>query len=340
MKPQEAKKLEKFVHDIFSKYLSKNDTIIAGISGGPDSIFLLKFLAEFQAKIIVAHLNHNLRKESKNDEKFIKDFTDKLSNNSISDQKTSPTISFHSKSVDIKKISKKSKKGIEETGRSERYKFFNNLAKKYNAKFIITAHHADDNLETILLNLTRGATLQGLAGMKTLDQNLLRPLLSITKIQIQDYLKYKRIPYLIDKSNFTDDYNRNLIRNRAIPHFKKINPNIALTIAANTQNLREIQDYLNQQAQTWLKHHNPKNKLRPKVMPVVPAKSLMKLHPALQKTILREAYKSITGDTKNLENTHIDEVLHLIKQNIGNKKKKFGKLLATLKNGTITIEKL
>ncbi len=332
MKPQEAKKLEKFVHNILSKYLSKNDTVIAGISGGPDSIFLLKFLAKFPLKIHIAHLDHKLRKESGKDEKLIAKFVDKLNNNSIPDQENSPTISLVSKAVDIKKISKQSKKGIEETGRKERYKFFNNLAKKYNAKFIITAHHADDNLETILLNLTRGATLQGLTGMKTLDQNLLRPLLSITKTQIQDYLKYKRIPYLTDKSNLTDDYNRNLIRNRAIPHFKKINPNIALTTSKNTQNLREIQDYLNQQAQTWLKRHNTTNKL--------PAKSLTKLHPALQKTILRETYKTITGNTKNLENTHIEEVLHLINQNIGNKKKKFGKLLATLKNGTITIEKL
>jgi tRNA(Ile)-lysidine synthase len=331
MKPQEAKKLEKLVHDLLSKYLSKNDTVIAGISGGPDSIFLLKFLAEFQAKTIVAHLDHKLRKESGDDEKFIGKFIDKLNDNSISDQKISPPISLISKAVEIKKISKKSKKGIEETGRKERYKFFNNLAKKHNAKFIITAHHADDNLETILLNLTRGATLQGLTGMKTLDQNLLRPLLSVTKAQIQDYLKHKKIPYLTDKSNLTDDYNRNLIRNRAIPHFKAINPNIALTISKNTQNLREIQDYLNQQAKTFLKKH-PKNK--------IPAKSLTKLHPALQKTVLRELYKTITGSTNNLENTHIDEVLHLINQNIGNKKKKFGKLLATLKRGTITIEKL
>ncbi|NIA01815.1 MAG: tRNA lysidine(34) synthetase TilS [Nitrospirae bacterium] len=322
MNPQEAKKLEKKIHEIFTKYLSKNDTVIAGISGGPDSIFLLKFLAELPLKIHVAHLNHQLRKESGNDEKFVKDFT----------QKTSPNILFHSKSVDIKKISKKSKKGIEETGRTERYKFFNQLAKKHNATFIITAHHADDNLETIILNLTRGATLQGLTGMKTLDKNLLRPLLPITKAQIQDYLKFKKTPYLTDKSNLTDDYNRNLIRNRAIPHLKKINPNIALTTAKNTENLREIQDYLTTQAQNWLKRHNTTNKL--------PSKSLAKLHPALQKTIIRELYKFLTGDTKNLENTHVDEILHLINQNIGNKQKKFGKLLATLKNGTITIEKL
>lgn len=327
MNPQESKKLEKKIHEILGEFLKKNDTVIAGISGGPDSIFLLEFLAKFPIKIIVAHLDHKLRKESGKDEKFVKEFTEKLNNNSIPDQK----FSTLSKAVDIKKISKKSKKGIEETGRQERYKFFKNLAKKNNAKFIITAHHADDNLETILLNLTRGATLQGLTGMKILDQNLLRPLLPITKTQIQDYLKHKKIPFLIEKSNLTDEYNRNLIRNKAIPHLKKINPNIALTTAKNTENLREIQDYLTTQAKNWLKKH-PKIKL--------PAAPFTKLHPALQKIILREAYKNLTGSTQNLENTHINEILHLINQNIGNKKKKFGKLLATLKNGTITIEKI
>ena len=189
-------------------------------------------------------------------------------------------------------------------------------------------------METILLNLTRGATLQGLTGMKTLDTNLLRPLLPITKAQIQDYLKFKRIPFIIEKSNLTDEYNRNLIRNKAIPHLKKINPNIALTTTKNTENLREIQDYLAIQAQNWLKHHSTKSSTK------LPAKSLTKLHPALQKTILRELYKSLTGDTKNLENTHINEILHLISQNIGNKQKKFGKLLLTLKNNSITIKKL
>ena len=331
MNPQESKKLEKKIHKILEKFLKKNDTVIAGISGGPDSVFLLKFLAEFPLKIHVAHLDHKLRKESKSDKKFVKDFTEKLNDNLISDQKNSPTISFHSKTVDIKKNSKKSKKGIEEIGRQERYKFFQNLAKKHSAKFIITAHHADDNLETILLNLTRGATLQGLTGMKTSDGNLLRPLLHVTKAQIQDYLKSKHIPFLIEKSNLTDEYNRNLIRNKAIPHLKKINPSVAQTTTKNTENLREIQDYLTQQAQTWLKKH-PKTK--------IPAKSFTKIHPALQKTILRELYKNLIGSTKNLENTHIEEALYLIQKNIGNKQKKIGKLLLTLKKGTIAIEKI
>ncbi len=333
MNKQETKKLEEKIRNILSKHLKKKDKIVVGVSGGPDSIFLLKFLAELPNKIITAHVNHLLRKESGKDEKLVKDFTEKLNNNTIREQKNSPKISFHSTEKNIKKLAKKHKTGIEETGRKVRYDFFKKLAKKYNATLIATAHHADDNLETILLNLTRGATLQGLIGMQIKENNLFRPLLTITKKQIIDYLKSRKIPFIIEKSNLTDEYNRNLIRNRALPHLKKINPNIAQTTAKNTQNLREIQDYITKQAQKWLKRN------KTTIASTIPAKPFRLLHPALQKTILREIHKNLTNSTKNLENTHIEEALHLINQNIGNKQKKLGKLNLILKKNTISIKK-
>jgi len=335
MNKQEAKKLEEKIRNILSKHLKKKDKIVVGVSGGPDSIFLLKFLAELPNKIITAHINHLLRKESGKEEKFVKDFVEKLNNNKIREQKNSPAIIFHSTKKNIKKLSKKHKTGIEETGRRVRYDFFKKLAKKYNAAFISTAHHADDNLETILLNLTRGATLQGLIGMQIKENNLFRPLLTITKEQIIDYLKLHKIPFIIEKSNLTDEYNRNLIRNRVLPHLKKINPNIAQTTAKNTQNLREINNFLTQQAQKWLK----RNQTTTTSTTCLPAKPFRHQNPALQKTILREIYKTITNNTKNLENTHIEEILHLINQNIGNKQKKLGKLHFSLKKNTISIKK-
>jgi tRNA(Ile)-lysidine synthase len=334
MNKQETKKLEEKIRNILSKHLKKKDKIVVGVSGGPDSIFLLKFLAELPNKILVAHINHLLRKESGKDEKFVKDFVEKLNNNTIREQKNSPAIIFHSTKKNIKKLAKKHKTGIEETGRHIRYDFFEKLAKKYNATLIATAHHADDNLETILLNLTRGATLQGLIGMQIKENKLFRPLLTITKKQITDYLKLRKIPFITEKSNLTDEYNRNLIRNRALPHLKKINPNIAQTTAKNTQNLREIQDYITKQAQKWLKRNKTTI-----ASATIPAKQFRLLHPALQKTILREIHKNLTNNTKNLENTHIEEVLHLINQNIGNKQKKLGKLHLSLKKNTIFIKK-
>ncbi|MFH1218765.1 MAG: tRNA lysidine(34) synthetase TilS [Candidatus Peregrinibacteria bacterium] len=314
MNPQEIIKLENKVTKTLTSHLKKTDIIIAGISGGPDSIFLLQFLSKLPNKTVVAHLNHGLRKDSGKDELFTKKLAKSLS------------LQFHSKKADISSLAKKSKKGIEETGRIARYKFFNHLKTKYKAAFIATAHHADDNLETIILNLTRGATLKGLTGMQILSPPLFRPLLGISKDQILAYLKFKKIKFRTDKSNFSNKYTRNTIRNKIIPELKALNPSITETIAKNTKNLREIQDFIEKEAEKYLQHQ-------------IPAKKFKSLHPALQKTILLKLHEKNTGSNKNIENTHLDEVLKILNQNIGGKRKTLGSLTFSVRKNTIKVEK-
>lgn len=329
MNPQELKKLEKKVLETLNRNIKKNTTLIAGISGGPDSVFLLHFLLKLQEKkpfkTIIAHLNHQIRKKEANlDEKFVETLAEKAQ------------IAIHLKQANIASLSKKSKKGLEETGRKTRYQFFKQLAKKYKANLILTAHHADDNLETILMNFTRGGSLQALTGMQTLENsgqiNLFRPLLFISKNQILAYLKSKKIEFRLDKSNSDKKYTRNFIRHDIIPCLKKLNPNITQTITKNTKNLSEISDYLEQQAHLWLK----KNTLNSQITKLS-AKPFRNLHPALQKQILIQLHSRHAQATKNLESTHLQEVLTLINKNIGNKKKKFGKLTISLKSNTIQI---
>lgn len=323
MNLQEAKKLETKLMEILKKYLKKNDTIVAGISGGPDSIFMMQILEKFQKvtpiKIIAAHVNHLVRKESSDDEAFVKTII-KLSKN--------PKILLSVLKRDIPLLSKKTKTGIEETGRKVRYDFFKKLAKKYKAKFVITAHHADDNLETIIMNFARGAGAQGLAGMKEIDANILRPLLSISKKQIISYLKLHKIKFLNDASNNSLIYNRNFVRHKIIPQLQKLNPSIAETIAKNATNLREINEFLKNEAKKWIK----KNKLN--------AKSFRLLQSPIQKAVIRQIYETQTGSTENIENIHVDEILSLVNQNIGNKEKKIGKLKFSLKQNKIKIAKI
>lgn len=327
MNSQEQKKLENKVIEKLNKYIPANETVIAAISGGPDSIFLLYLLKKLKEKkslnIIVAHLNHKLRgKESDQDELFIKSEAEKLE------------LQFYSKKIDINAISKKNKTGIEESGRKERYKFFNQLTKKHKASHIITAHHADDNIETIILNLVRGCGLEGLAGMRELDENLLRPLLDFSKTQILDYLKSKKIAFKTEKSNLDTIYRRNYIRHKIIPELKNLNPNLAETLAKNNQNIREINEELNLKAQNWISH-NTLNKTQTKF----DAKAFTKETEAMQKIILRKIYKNIIGNTQNIESTHINECLKLIQQNIGQKRKKLGKLILSIKSNIIHLEK-
>lgn len=326
MNHQESKKLETKILTILKQHIQDGDTVVAGISGGPDSIFLLELLKKLPIKIIAAHVNHQLRKESAEDEEFVK----KLCN--------SPSIVFAPLTSDIKSLSQKSKQGLEETGRKIRYDFFNKLAKKYQAKFIITAHHADDNLETIILNFARGASLQGLAGMQEIETpttsttSLLRPLLTISKKEIIDFLRFNKLKFRVDKSNNSLVYKRNFIRHKIIPLLKEINPSISSTLSKNTENLREINEFLKSSAKDWLKKNSLDSSLKK-----FDAKNFRTLSPALQKNILLQLHTHHAGNTQNIQSSNIEETLTLINKNIGNKKKKFGKLTIFLKNNIITI---
>lgn len=319
MKPQELKKLEESVLKTLQTYLKKNDTVILGLSGGPDSVFLLHMLEKLPLKIIIAHLNHQIRpKDSKRDQAFV--------------EKLATNHTFALQTKDVKKLATKSKANLEETGRNLRYKLFEKLHKKHQAKYILTGHHADDDIETVILNLTRGASLQGLSGMQMVRGHLLRPLLNITKSEITNYLKTKKIKYYKDSTNKDLTLGRNFIRKKVIPNLKKLNPNIAKTIGRNTQNIREIQDYLNQQSKKWIQ----KNKA--KTAHSYNATTFKKLKPALQKNILMQIYQNIIGNTKGVEITHIEEFLQIVNHNIGNKKKKIKKLTFTFRNHKIKVD--
>ncbi len=325
MNPQERKKLEQKIHNILASHLSTFPTIIVGVSGGPDSVFLLeilnKFYKNFTKKIIVAHINHQLRKDAKRDELFCRDLAKNHNNK------------FITKTINIKSLSQKQRRGLEETGRIERYKFFNKLTAKHKAKFIITAHQADDNLETIIMNFARGSGLNGLIGMSLIDGNLFRPLLSISKIQILDYLKKNHIKFRTDKSNADLEFTRNFIRAKIIPSLKEINPSIAKTTAENSENLREIQDFLECESRSWIKK-NTLNKDNTKF----PLKKFLKLHPALQNRILIELHMGLTGNIINLQKINIMEIRKMLSSGRGNKKHIFGRLVVSVKNAIIQVQ--
>ena len=167
------------------KLISNNDKILVGLSGGADSVFLLSFLKKFQKKfnlsLIAVHLNHNLRgKEADEDEAFCGKFCADLN------------IPIIVKKKNVKVFAKKNKLSLEEAGREIRYKLFADVAKKENCTKIATAHHQSDNTETVLLNLIKGSGLNGAAGIPAKRQNIIRPLLGVSKDEIVSYLKNKK----------------------------------------------------------------------------------------------------------------------------------------------------
>lgn len=199
--------------------LQENDTIVIGLSGWPDSMCLLHIMLSLEIKlnIICAHVNHNIRKESIEEEKFLKKYAKEK-------KVLIETITFEKKS-DRTNYS-------ELEFREKRYQFFEKIINKYHAKYLFTAHHGDDLVETILMRLSRGSTLKGYTGFQIENQKsdykIMKPLIFTTKQDIENYNKEHYIPSFLDKTNQEDNYTRNRYRHHILPFLKKENKDIHL----------------------------------------------------------------------------------------------------------------
>lgn len=192
--------------------LTEKDVVVIANSAGPDSMALMHVLLEIRKKrkikIICAHVNHNVRQESYEEAEFIKNYCRK--NNVI---------------FEYMIIDKYGDDNFHNEARTIRYAFFNKIIEKYNANYLMTAHHADDLIETILMRISRGSTLSGYAGFRRVinkeNYKLVRPLQPVTKEQILQYNKDNFIEYRLDKSNFKEQYTRNRYRHNILPFLKK-----------------------------------------------------------------------------------------------------------------------
>lgn len=193
--------------------LKNKDIIVVGCSGGPDSMCLLHVINSLKnklnLKVICAHVNHGLRIESNDEAEFVKKYCKK--NNIIFEY------------MIIEKY--KNDEFTENEGREKRYEFFNKLMNKYQANILMTAHHGDDLIETILMRIVRGSNLKGYIGINSIKDNgdykIIRPLLNMNKNEIIEYLKKEKVDYVLDKSNDNEKYTRNRYRKQVLPFLKQ-----------------------------------------------------------------------------------------------------------------------
>lgn len=214
--------------------LTCGDKVTVGLSGGADSVALLVFLCElreeFQLELAACHVNHLLRgEESQRDEAFAQELCAKLN------------VPIHVYQVDVPSYSKTHRLSIELAARQLRYEAFADCA---GTGLIATAHTLSDNLETILLSMGRGTGLKGLTGIPPKRDKIIRPLLDCTRQEVEEYLALREISFVIDSSNFSDDYSRNKLRNHVIPALKAALPEIEGAVGRMTQLLAEDQSYL------------------------------------------------------------------------------------------------
>ena len=221
--------LEKIENHIAENFpFLKDKKLLIAISGGIDSVVLVHLLHQLNFDISLAHCNFKLReKESDLDEEFVLKLSQKTSNQ------------IFTKSFNTKKFAKENKQSTQIAARNLRYNWFKELIKKHNFDFVLTAHHADDNLETFLINLTRGSGLDGFTGIPALNGNIIRPLLVFSREEIIAFAKENNIDWREDASNASIKYIRNKIRHKIVPVLKEINHNLLETFSKTLENLQE-----------------------------------------------------------------------------------------------------
>ena len=293
------------MNDILEKLknLPNDISIVIAVSGGPDSMALLNLLnvikKEKNIKIICAHVNHNLRKESKAEAKMVKDYCKQ-------------------KSIIYEYMEIKEYKGnTENYAREKRYEFFENLLKKYNSKYLFTAHHGDDLIETVIMRLIRSSSLKGYSAFSEItekkDYKIYRPLITKTKEEIFNYVKNNNLPYAIDKTNDSDFFTRNRIRKYILPRLKEENKNVHLKFLEFSKTLNETEKYLKKQTEKALSKIYIAKK--------IDINSFKKEDLLVQKRIihhiLNETYKE---NITKIKDVHVNNILSTVKNSTSNSK--------------------
>ena len=246
--------------------------VLCAVSGGADSVCLLHVLYEHREalgiELCVAHFEHGIRgEESRRDAAFVEALCDKLG------------VALCMESGDTPALARREGMSMEEAARKLRYAFLEEAASAHGCDCIATAHNADDNAETLIFNLTRGSGAKGLCGIPVQRGNIIRPLLSVTRQEIEAYLRERGIEHITDSTNLSDDYSRNLIRHQVVPVLERINPRFAETAGRSAALLRQDEDCLDAMARSFIEENFSGGG--------VDCEALLSLHEALSSRVLR-----------------------------------------------------
>ena len=301
------------VLDTIKKYnlIEDGDKLVLAVSGGPDSMSMLNILNELKNdkvinfEISVAHVNHMIREEAKEDEEYVKEYC------------SQKNIHFYSKSIDVQKLANNNKVGTEEAGRYARYEFFDEILKITESNKVVVAHNKNDKAETIIMNIMRGSGIIGLKGIEPKKGKYIRPLIECERFEIEDYCKKEKLNPKIDKTNFENVYTRNKIRNIVIPYVKKeFNPNIIETLNRLSELVVDEENYIEKEVERIYKEilisENEKEI-------IIDLKSFNKQEKVIKSRIILYTITRLFGTSKEIAKVHIEDIIKLCNNNIGNK---------------------
>lgn len=265
---------------------------VVGLSGGADSVMLLLALSRLKlegrvGRIVAVHINHMIRgEEADRDEEFCRSLAARLD------------VPFRSYRIDIPHIAELRKKGIEETARDERYRVFFETAREEGLRSVAIAHNATDNLETILINMMRGAGIDGAAGIPPVRDNVIRPLINLTKAEITSLLSSSDIPYVTDSTNESTEYTRNYVRLEILPRLRHLSPEPEKMASRLSRNLRSDASILEEITSEYVSLHYRNGRIS--------QEELKKLKKPFLFRVLREILKQ--NFNCSIEYTHLDAI--------------------------------
>jgi tRNA(Ile)-lysidine synthase len=277
------------------------DTLIIGLSGGADSTALLDLLTTlpaFPLRLVAAHLNHCLRgQDSDNDEQFCRGLAARYN------------VPFESRRVDVKAVANRESLNLEDAGRRARITFFDELLITWQAAAVVLAHHADDQAETLLMRLLRGSGMSGLAGMPWCNgRGYIRPMLCISRVEIEAYLAERRLNWREDTSNLDITFLRNRIRHELLPLLERYNPAVRKALTTTADILSEEDALLDARMR-----QAAEQVCRFSEIDVTCDITLFKSHPlALQRRLIRLMLSRITGSLEQISHRHLENILKMV----------------------------
>lgn len=306
------------------KLIKGGDNIVIGVSGGPDSMTLLNMLYhlkdQLQVQLSVAHINHMIRPEAEEETNYVEQFCKNIN------------VPCFIKRIDVQKEAKRLHMGTEAAGRNIRYTFYQEVLQQVGGNKVATAHNANDNAETVLMNLMRGTGTSGLKGIEPIrDDIYIRPLIECTRAEIEKYCQEKHLHPKYDKSNLENIYTRNKIRNLLIPYMEKeFNPNIIETLNRLSTIIAEEEAFFHKIVENeFVKLYIPGDKLditdilpkedRNKPYIILDGKKFRDLDIVLKSRVLLYTINRLLGSAQSIEKIHITDMIKLCDNNVGNK---------------------
>lgn len=288
--------------------LNINDSVVIGVSGGSDSMclfsILLELKSEYSLKLYVVHINHCIRGENANKDM---EYVEKICKEN--------DIECFAYKIDVNAMAKEKRISTEEAGRIARYEKFYEIAGKYNAK-IAVAHNMSDNAETVLFNMFRGSGIRGMAGILPKRDNIIRPIMCLSKEEIYEYLEKNKIEYRVDESNFTEEYTRNKIRLNILPYVtENINEKAVLHINELSRSMVEISEYIDEEAER-LSEKYVTFKSNENIAAVID-EQLFQHKNIVASQVVRKAVYKVAGKLKDITRVHIESIASLKEKQVG-----------------------